>query len=97
MTSLIVSYFASVDKECLGIPLGSETIDTSAGSAVSNPVSANAPIAQVWSDVAHYVTFGDGDPTASEATGFYLPAGARALMRTFVAQGQTKKIAAVPA
>ncbi|GFM29269.1 hypothetical protein [Novosphingobium sp. PY1] len=97
MTTLIISYFSSVDKDCLGIPLGSEVLDTTAGSAASGPVATSAPIAQVYSETAHYVTFGDGEPTASTDNAFYLPAGERVLMRTFVAQGQTKKIAAVPA
>lgn len=95
MPSLIISYFASVDKGAAGIPLGSETVETSDTSAASAAIPSGASVASVWSDAAHYVAFGDGTPVAAEANGFYLPAGERVLLRTFVASGQTKKIAAI--
>ena len=97
MASLIISYFTSIDGQSLGIPLGSEVIETSPASAAASAVPNGAMFASVRADVAHYVAFGDGTPTASLATGFYLPANETVYLRTFVAAGQTKKIAAVTA
>ena len=97
MASLIISYFASVDKEVAGIPIGSEALTTSAKSTASGPVPPEAAVAKIYSDVAHYVTFGDGTVTASKDNGFYLAPGIPQWMKTYVVPGQTKTIAAVAA
>lgn len=97
MASLIISYFASVEKEVAGIPIGSEALTTSAKSVSSLPVPAEAGVAKIYSDAAHYVSFGDGEVIASKDTGFYLAAGIPQWMKTYVVQGQVKTIAAVVA
>ena len=95
MASLIISYFASVDKEVAGVPLKSEILQTSSASVASEPVPPGAAVALIQSEAPHFVAFGDGDPVASAETGFYLASNTRFWLRTFTAQGQVKKIAAV--
>jgi hypothetical protein len=95
MASLIISYFASVEKEVAGIPLCSEALTTSAVSTAAQPVPAEAAVAKIYSDTAHYVSFGDGTPAASKDNGFYLAAGIPQWMKTYVVPGQSKAIAAV--
>lgn len=97
MASLIISYFASVDKEVAGEPIKSETITTSGTSAASAAIPSNAVVFSLFSDAAHYVTFGEGTPTAAASNSFYVPANQLHWQRSFVSPGVARKIAAITA
>lgn len=72
MATLYVSYYGAVDNQCASLPLGSEAVTTSATSAQANG-NASAAVVMVFSDTAHYVTFGS-NPTATMGTGAFIPA-----------------------
>lgn len=95
MADLIISYFDSVDKGVAGTPLKSETVTTSGTSAASAVIPTNSDVCCVYSAAAHYVTIGNGTPTAAASNSFYLPASTQMWLRTFVAEGQSVKIAAI--
>ena len=97
MADLIISYFDNVDKGTAGTPLKSETVVTSVTSAVSAAIPTNSDVCCLYSAAAHYVTIGNGTPLAAAANSFYLPAASQMWLRTFVADGQTVKIAAITA
>ena len=97
MADLIISYFNTVDKYVAGTPLKSETVTTSGTTAASAAVPTNSDVCSLFSTAAHYVTIGNDTPTAAAANSFYLPANQQMWLRTFVAAGQTVKIAAITA
>lgn len=97
MADLIISYFDSVDKGCAGSPIKSETVTTSGISAASAAIPVGADVCALYSSAAHYVTIGSGTPTAAASNSFYLPASVHMWLRTYVAEGQTVKIAAITA
>lgn len=91
MASLIISYYSAIARDCAKAPHGSVTVTTSGTSAQSAAVTGPV-VAMLYSDVAHY--FNDGaDPTASAATGGYLPADTP----LWLALGAGNKIAAITA
>lgn len=97
MADLIISYFDNVDKGCAGSPIKSETVNTSTTTAASGAIPEKADVAVLYSTVAHYVTFGEGTPTAAASNSFYLPASTQMWLRTYVGEGQTRKFAAITA
>lgn len=97
MADLIISYFDTVSKEVAGTPIKSETVVTSGVSAASAAVPTNSDVCSLFSTAAHYVTIGEGTPSAAASNSFYLPANQQMWLRTFVAEGQTVKIAAITA
>lgn len=93
MATLYVSYFGSVQKGVAGDPVKTETVTTSGTSAATAAIPKSALVAAVHSDAAHYVTIGEGTPTAAITNGFYLPAN---VTREFIVPPNvTVKIAAV--
>lgn len=97
MADLIISYFDTVDKYVAGTPLKSETVTTSGTPAASAAIPVKSDVCSIFSVAAHYVTIGEGTPTAAASNSFYLPANQIMWLRTFVAEGQTVKIAAITA
>ena len=97
MADLIISYFDNVDKGVAGGPLKSETVVTSVTSAASAAIPDTSDVCLIFSVASHYVTIGEGTPEASTANSFYLAANQPQFLRTYVARGQTVKIAAITA
>lgn len=82
MATLFISYFENADKGIASDLLGNTTITTSTSSAAASAaMPASTQIVCAFSDVAHYVTFGSGTPTAAAGTGFYLPANTQREIR----------------
>ena len=97
MADLIISYFDNVDKGVAGGPLKAETLVTSGTSAASAAIPDTSDVCLIFSVASHYVTIGEGTPSAAASNSFYLPANQQMWLRTFVAEGQTVKIAAITA
>lgn len=98
MATLYISYFGNVDRGCAGTPLSAVTITTSGTSAATAAnIPVTAKVACFRSDAAHYVTIGNGTPVAAAANSVYVPASETFWLRTYVAEGQSVKIAAITA
>ena len=95
MASLYVSYFASVEKQCAGDPIKSEVVTTSATSAATGTIPANAVVAAFYSDTAHYVTVGASTPTAAITNSCYVPASFTRELRLYQHNGVELKAAAI--
>ena len=78
MPTVFVSYVAGVQNMIAKEPCGAVTITTSATSAkTASAAPAEAAIAVIVSDAAHYVNTGpQATVTASAANGMYVPANA---------------------
>lgn len=72
MATLYVSYIGAVENGVSASPLGCETVTTSGTSAQATG-NAGAACIMLYSDAAHYVTFG-ANPTATATNGIYVPA-----------------------
>lgn len=97
MATLYVSYYATVDKDCAGDPIASETVTTSGTSAATAAIPTGAMVAKLRSDAAHYYTIGTGTPTAAATNGAYLAANESEWLRISGAGRAALKIAAITA
>lgn len=92
MATLYISYFDSVRYGVAEGPIKSEAVSTSTSSAAGGAIPANAKVAFLFSDTAHYVTLREGTPTAAITNSFYLPAN---VGREIAVLPTTSKIAAI--